>query len=146
MMCVGMKLGTWCSQSGSPFLNLILQNWKTLARYFRIYREAPLVCQWSERVWGPRLGSWGDQPTQACYFTTSSGPCFFRLASPWALSMVSKIAESEWELAPGSGLGEMINLYWKTPVPDSPFVSWTPEGHGRRQATLIFTQISGTSQ
>lgn len=38
MMCVGMKLGTRYSQSGSPFLNLILQNWKTLARYFKIYR------------------------------------------------------------------------------------------------------------
>lgn len=37
MMCAGMKLGTWYSQAGSPFLNLILQNWKTLTQPFKIY-------------------------------------------------------------------------------------------------------------
>jgi hypothetical protein len=32
----------------------------------------------------------------------------------------------------------MMNLYWKTPVPDSPFVSWTPEGHGQKTSNFNF--------
>lgn len=38
MMCAGMKLGTWWSQSGSPFLNLILQNWKMLS-HLNLWRD-----------------------------------------------------------------------------------------------------------
>lgn len=144
MMCVGMKLGTRCSQSGSPFLNLILQNWKTLSRYFRIYRGLSGLPVVGEGV-GAQARAMG-WPTQIgtpfhCPFWSL---LFFSVGPPG--QQVSKIAENEGELAPGNGLGEMINLYWKTPVPDSPFVGWTPEGHGRRQATLIFTRISGTSQ
>ena len=45
MMCAGMKLGTWWSQSGSPFLNLILHHWKTLTQPFTTDGGSPF-CAW----------------------------------------------------------------------------------------------------
>lgn len=59
MMCVGMKLGTWCSQSGSPFLNLIFQNWKTLSPVNFI--EGSPFCSWYMVCTGLTLRPWGDR-------------------------------------------------------------------------------------
>lgn len=58
MMCAGMKLGTWCSQSGSPILNLILQNWKTLTRPFKIY-GGPCILHVVWDMCGPRSKATG---------------------------------------------------------------------------------------
>lgn len=59
MMCAGMKLGTWQSQSGSPFLNLILQNWKT--RSSLKFMERSPFCAWYVVCRGLALRLWGDR-------------------------------------------------------------------------------------
>lgn len=133
-----MKLGTWCSQSGSPFLNLILQNWKTLS-HLHLWRDLHAARGVYSVHWPHSLamGWWmraGSLPHCLFWLVPLSG-----LLSPWLWGMVSKAAWNGWELALGSRLRDMINSYRKKPCSYSPFVSWTPEGCGRRHTILIFT-------
>lgn len=110
MMCAGMKLGTWYSQSGSPFLNLILQNWKTLSHLK--FMEGSPFCAWYMVWMGLTLRPWGDRMKSGkapqCIFWL---PLLSGLSSPWVTEMVSKAAMSEnWHQVAD---WDMINSYRK---------------------------------
>lgn len=79
MMCAGMKLGTWYSQSGSPFLNLILQNWKTLSHLK--FMEGSPFCAWYMVCTGLTLRPWGDQIRESAS-VPSLAPSPFRFVIP----------------------------------------------------------------
>ena len=80
MMCAGMKLGTWWSQSGSPFLNLILHHWKTLTQPFTTDGGSPF-CAWY------RVG---------VGLTAFPGSLSFQVWYPhWVTELVSEAAPTE---------------------------------------------------
>lgn len=137
-----MKLGTWWSQSGSPFLNLILQNWKTCS-YLKFMEKSP-SCAWYMVCTGLALRLWGDR-------MKSGIPRFlarFPFRSPWVTEMVSNAALNEWGLASGRRPRAVINSHQKKKKTSSllPICQLGPRRLWRRQAALIFTPISGTSQ
>lgn len=102
MMCAGMKLGTRCSQSGSPFLNLILQNWKTLS-HLKFIAGSPL-CSWLGCMRASLSGHGASEREQGSCCSAGLGSFTFQawLSLGWQRRSLKQLGMSgNWHQAPG---------------------------------------------